>query len=277
MGPAEAGTMKPKDIRDRIFFNVREKSYLARISCEGEGILSGTPWLRDACKDLGIRLIECKEAGERVRPTDLIALIEGRPKQMALAEEELIGWVSKSSGIATAAWRARKIAGRHLEVVSGAWKKMPPPMKDLVRQAIADGGIRYRISGKPFIYLDKNYVKILGGVKPALDGVKKFGQFVKVIQLKSKNRTLCEESILAAQFGADIIMIDTGNREDIGKVDEGLRERGLRETVRIAFGGNISVEDLSVLKKMPVDIVDLGKAIVDAPLLDMKIDIMDRF
>jgi hypothetical protein len=27
---------------------------------------------------------------------------------------------------------------------------------------------------------------------------------------------------------------------------------------------------------MPVDIVDLGKAIVDAPLLDMRIDIMDR-
>ena len=101
----------------------------------------------------------------KVRPSEVIAVLRGNPKQMALAEEELIGWIAKSSGIATAARKAKAIAGRKLKVVSGAWKKMPVPIKDLIRQAILDGGIYYRISEKPFIYLDKNYVKILEGLK----------------------------------------------------------------------------------------------------------------
>jgi len=48
---------------------------------------------------------------------------------MAAAEEELIGWLSKASGIATAARRARRTAGKDLKVVSGAWKKMPLPLR----------------------------------------------------------------------------------------------------------------------------------------------------
>ena len=268
--------MIEQDIRDQILHKVKGKKFLAQISADGNGILSGTQWLQHACKGLGIRVITCKKAGEKVKTSEVIALIEGHAKQIVLGEEELMGWIAKASGIATAAWKAKRMAGKSLEVVSGAWKKMPPPIKQMVRQAIVDGGIRYRISGRPFIYLDKNYVKILGGVKPTLDFVKDFKRFIKVIQLKSKDRILSKESSLAAQLGANIIMIDTGKKEDIKRVHDGLRKQGLRENVKIAFGGNISVEDLTVLKKMPVDIVDLGKAIVDAPLLDMRIDIMDR-
>ena len=84
---------------------------------------------------------------------------------MALGEEELIGWISKASSIATAAWRAKKAAGKDLKVVCGAWKKMPLSIKELERQAIADGGIAYRMAEKPFLYLDKNYVKVLGGLE----------------------------------------------------------------------------------------------------------------
>ena len=151
---------------------------------------------------------------------------------------------------------------------------MPAPIKDLIRQAILDGGIHYRISEKPFIYLDKNYVKILGGVKEALLSVKNPKHVTKIIQLKSKGKRLCQEALVASQLGAHIIMIDTGQKEDIKMVDLVLREQRLRHKVKIAFGGNIKIEDLKKLRKFPVDIVDIGKAIVDAPLLDMRMDIV---
>jgi nicotinate-nucleotide pyrophosphorylase (carboxylating) len=69
-------------------------------------------------------------------------------------------------------------------------------------------------------------------------------------------------------------MIDTGQKEDIKMVDLVLRQQRLRHKVKIAFGGNIKIEDLKKLRKFPVDIVDIGKAIVDAPLLDMRMDIV---
>ena len=266
---------KEPDIRDLIFLKVKGMKFLAEITSQGYGILSGIQWLQGACKNLGIDLEERKKNGRRVRPSDVIAVLRGNPKQMALAEEELIGWIAKSSGIATAARKAKATAGKRLKVVSGAWKKMPIPIKDLIRQAILDGGIYYRISEEPFIYLDKNYVKILGGVKEALLSVKNSKHVTKIIQLKSKGKRLCQEASVASQLGTHVIMIDTGQKDDIKMVDLVLRKQRLRRRVKIAFGGNIKIEDLKMLRKFPVDIVDIGKAIVDAPLLDMRMDIIE--
>ena len=267
---------KIPDIRDLIFLKVKGMEFLAEITSQRYGILSGIHWFQGACRNLGIDLEECKKNGTKVRPSEVIAVLRGNPKQMALAEEELIGWIAKSSGIATAARKAKAIAARRFKVVSGAWKKMPVPIKDLIRQAILDGGIYYRISEKPFIYLDKNYVKILGGVKEALLSVKDLKRFTKIIQLKSTGKRLCQEALVASQLGVHIIMIDTGQKEDIKMVDLVLREQGLRRKVKIAFGGNIKIEDLKKFREFPVDIVDIGKAIVDAPLLDMRMDIIER-
>jgi nicotinate-nucleotide pyrophosphorylase (carboxylating) len=268
--------MAKKEIRDLIFSGMDGKKFRADISAQEGGILSGVRQLRSVCKTLGIRVRRCKKEGERIRPSDTIATIEGTAKQIARAEEELIGWVSKSSGIATAASRAKRLGGKKLKVVSGAWKKMPSPLKESIRQAVASGGIPYRISQIPLIYLDKNYVKMFGGVTPAILSVRKLQIPNIIVQLKSTGRRLLEESTFAAGNGAKIIMIDTGRMEDIRKVDLALCGKGLRKNVKIAFGGNIRLEDLRKIKKMPVEIVDIGKAIVDAPLLNMRMDVVKR-
>jgi nicotinate-nucleotide pyrophosphorylase (carboxylating) len=262
-----------QDIRDIIFVSIREKKYIAHISTQGEGILSGSERLKKACKNLGLHLKKCKKNGARFRPAEIIATLEGSAKQLAAGEEQLIGWISKASGIATAARKARNAAGKDLKVVCGAWKKMPLPIKDLVRQAIADGGIPSRMAEIPFLYLDKNYVKVLGGVGKTLQTVKNLKEHTLVIQLKGEGRDLLREAVLAAEGGADIIMIDTGRKEDIVKIDSGLRAKGLRDRVKIAFAGNIMISDLQDLKRLPVEIIDIGQAVVDAPLIDMKMDI----
>jgi nicotinate-nucleotide pyrophosphorylase (carboxylating) len=119
-------------------------------------------------------------------------------------------------------------------------------------------------------------VKILGGVKEALLSVKDLKNFTTIIQLKSRGKRLCREALVASQLGVHIIMIDTGHKEDIKMVDLVLREQRLRRKVKIAFGGDIKIEHLKKLSEFPVDIVDIGKAIVDAPLLDMRMDIIER-
>jgi nicotinate-nucleotide pyrophosphorylase (carboxylating) len=267
---------KTSDIRDFIFFKIKKTIFLAKITSQEHGIISGTQLLREACKKIGIILIESKKNGENVKPSEAIAILKGNPKQIAMAEEQLIGLIAKASGIATAAAMAKKLAGQKLKVVSGAWKKMPPQIKDLVRQAITDGGIDYRISPLPFIYLDKNYVRLFGGVEESLLSIKNFKNYTKIIQLKSKGKRLCKEASSAARLGADIIMIDTGLKEDISLVDYALKEKGLRDQVKIAFAGNIKMADIKELRKFPVDIIDVGKAIVDAPLLNMRMDVIQR-
>jgi nicotinate-nucleotide pyrophosphorylase (carboxylating) len=82
------------------------------------------------------------------------------------------------------------------------------------------------------------------------------------------------ESVLAATMGASIIMIDTGRKENIEEIDLILRRERLRHKVKVAFGGNIKIEDLADLKKKPIEIVDIGRTIVDGPLLDLRLDVL---
>ena len=49
-----------QDIRDIIFVGVRERRYIAQISAQGGGILSGIEWLKKACKNLCLHLKKCK-------------------------------------------------------------------------------------------------------------------------------------------------------------------------------------------------------------------------
>jgi len=262
------------DVRDIIFSGVRNRIYRAQITACAEGILSGMDGLKAACRELGLRLAAQRKAGSRLRPGDAVAVVEGTAKQIAMAEERLIGWVSKASGIATAARGAERAAGGGMTVVCGAWKKMPPPLKDLIRRAVTDGGIPCRMAEPPFLYLDKNYIRILGGVERALRAARACGKRTRVVQLKSGGVSLRREAVAAARAGGDILMVDTGRPGDIEIVDAALRAERLRRRVRIAFSGNVGLHDLADLSRRPVDLVEIGHAVVDAPLLDMRMDVV---
>jgi nicotinate-nucleotide pyrophosphorylase (carboxylating) len=42
----------------------------------------------------------------------------------------------------------------------------------------------------------------------------------------------------------------------------------------LAFGGGVQLTDIDRLRGLDVDIVDVGRAIVDAPLLDMRFQVV---
>jgi nicotinate-nucleotide pyrophosphorylase (carboxylating) len=143
----------------------------------------------------------------------------------------------------------------------------------MLRQAVGDGGLDFRISQQPFIYLDKNYVRILGGVANATKIAVRPGHRV-IVQVRGEAGPMDEESVAAAYAGAEIVMIDTGRREDIPLVSDALRSRGLRSKVQIAFSGNILLDDIEGICRMDVDILDIGYAILDAPCLPMHFDVI---
>jgi nicotinate-nucleotide pyrophosphorylase (carboxylating) len=152
---------------------------------------------------------------------------------------------------------------------------MPSVLKDAIRKAVVTGGGHFRISKDPFIYLDKNYIRMFGGIKNSLQAVNHFKDYKIVVQIKGEQVNIATEACEAADGNADIIFIDSGKPEDILAVDRVLIQKGLRNKVRIAFGGNVKVEDIDRLKRMPLDILEIGRNIVDAPLLDLRLDVVE--
>jgi nicotinate-nucleotide pyrophosphorylase (carboxylating) len=85
---------------------------------------------------------------------------------------------------------------------------------------------------------------------------------------------LANESKVAVRYGANILMIDTGQKGDIATVSRTLRKAGLRSKVKLAYAGNIELHDIPKLHKEDIDMIDIGRAIIDAPLLDMRLEVI---
>ncbi len=262
-----------QDIRDTIFASISTKLYTACILTERAGVVAGTVHLDARLKELGVKTDIRVADGEKIEAGVVVAQLTGTPKGLAMAEEIAIGMLAKPSGIATAARRAVELSGPDIKIVSGAWKKMPPEIKWLVREAVVAGKASFRIADPPFLYLDKNFIRMLGGIEETLAAVASIPDTLKVIQIKGEYGDIAGEAITAAHGGAGIIMVDTGSLDDLETVQSALTATRLRQKVRLAFAKGIKIEDIPSLKGKGIDILDIGMSIIDAPLLDMKMDV----
>lgn len=261
------------DVRDRIFESISGQRFTAALVAAGDGIVAGVSGAQAEAMAIGCTARpvvmdgECVEAGAR-----LIELI-GSPKELAMAEECVIGVLAKPSGIATATRRLVDAAGPHLQVVGGGWKKMPGLLREMLRSAAAVGGAHPAIDETPFLYLDKNYVRMFGGVAATLKAVEAITGYRKVIQIGDDGLSLENETRTAVKYGASTIFVDTGDLADLSCVIDTLENLSARRRVRVAFGGGIRLEHIDDLVRLGVDAVCIGRAIVDAPLLDMRMEI----
>jgi nicotinate-nucleotide pyrophosphorylase (carboxylating) len=262
------------DVREEILKNVQRKKVTASIVVDEDGIIAGITSTKEEAGKLGLSILRIVNEGSPVREGDEVIRFSGTPRQIVMAEEILMGLMAKPSGIATRAHQFVQATGGRPKVVCGAWKKMPPSLKEMIRSAVAAGGVAVRIAPHPFAYLDKNYIELLGGIKQSLQAVAHLKTCSKVVQVKGRYKDIGSEACEAAEAGADIVFIDTGNAGDVKTVSEKLRQQGLRDRVKIALGGGLNLEAIEDLKLLDLDILDIGRQIVDAPILDMRLEII---
>jgi nicotinate-nucleotide pyrophosphorylase (carboxylating) len=264
------------DIREEILKSVKRKKVTASIIVDEDGIIAGVNAAKEEVEKLGLSLLSIANEGSEIKKGDEIVKFYGTPKQIVMAEEILIGLLAKPSGIATRAHQFVQASGGRPKIVCGAWKKMPPSLKEIIREAIHTGGAFSRIVPHPFAYLDKNYIELLGGISQSLQAVSHIDPCSKVVQIKGRYRDIGSEACEAAEAGADIIFIDTGHLEDITPVSDRLKRLGLRKKVDIAFGGGLNLETVKTLKRLDLDIIDIGRQIVDAPILEMRMEVISE-
>jgi len=125
-----------------------------------------------------------------------------------------------------------------------------------------------------FLYLDKNYIRIFGSLFKALEAAHFFPARPVVVQLHSETHLIGEEALAAARSGVQVVMVDTGRVCDLREVSETLRQEDLRQHVQLAFAGGLTLSDLDSLQNEDLDIVDIGRAILDAPLIDFCYDVV---
>lgn len=262
------------DLRDDIFRDLAGVRVTAVLTVEQDGVVAGIEQAAEAAEKLGLRVGILAGESTMVSAGQTLLSVEGSPKAVVMAEESIIGAIAKTSGIATAASAAARAADGSVEIVVGAWKKLPVEIRGLCRTAAALAGIRTRISHLPFVYLDKNYVRIFGGVGRALNAVRDLEGYIRVVQLRGEIAPIGLEAIEAAEAGADIVMVDTGRVADLREAVAALERIGLRGRIKVAFAGGVEIGHIPALKAAGADILDIGTAVVDAPMLGLKFDVV---
>lgn len=262
------------ELREFLFAPLAEKKFSFKVTSREKGIFSGAARLEQQVKELGLEVTFLASEGTPLEAGSCILRGRGRAEEVIRAEEILLGVIGKPSGVATAAAEFARRAGGRIKVVCGAWKKVAPEVRSDLRRAIATGGAGVRITDRPFIYLDKNYVRLLGGVGPAVGRARAYdpGRVIAV-QLRGELQPVTVEATAAVEAGAGILMVDTGNLRDLEAAITAARTGGWRGQVQIAFAGGVTFEELEAVITAGADIVDVGRAIIDAPLLDLSLDV----
>ncbi len=264
------------DVRLYLFEPLNGQFFAANLTVAESGILAGTTFALNRASELGLSVLTHLPDGSHLQPGVCVLSLRGTAEQIARAEEELLGCVGKPSGVATAACRLAGLAGGRAKIVCGAWKKVVPAIRKQLREAIEIGGARVRLVDEPFVYLDKNFVRMFGGITEVVGRAYSMNGRVVAVQIRGETGPIAQEAVRACRAGAGVLMVDTGSLEDLRKVVEAAHCQGFRQRVNIAFGGGVTAEKLEEVIVAGADIIDIGRAIIDAPILDFRLDVQPK-
>ncbi|GEN33261.1 hypothetical protein [Aneurinibacillus danicus] len=263
------------DIRDTLFSSIENRLFTAQVIATGCGMLACVQHAATLLEEIDCELLYIVEDGTLVQPGDVVISFRGRAKNVAIAEDLVLGAMMAPSGYATRAHQIQLLAGTELKVVCGGWKKLPQANKPGLRAALKAAGVGMRMVEGPFVYIDKNYVRMFGGVRKALEAAKQFPDHKTVIQLRGELQPIAQETKEAVSGRANVVMVDTGNLKDLDIVLQTLNDLGARQRTKVAFAGGVKEETILLLRERQVDIGCVGAAILNAPLLDMRVDVID--
>ncbi len=261
------------DVRAFLFQPLLGKVFTADLTAAEPGILAGASLAHECASGLGISVLHRLAEGSNLQPGTSVLGLRGTAEQIARAEEELLGCIGKPSGVASAARRFSDLACGRARIVCGAWKKVAHEIRKQLRDAIVSGGAGLRLVDQSFIYLDKNMIRMFGGIAEAAGRARSMNGRVVAVQVRGEYGPIAEEAMSACGAGADVLMVDTGIVKDLREVVGAVLCQGCRQRVKIAFGGGVTLGVVEEVIASGADIIDIGRAIIDAPILDFRLDV----
>lgn len=233
--------------------------------CKEDGIIAGLDifarvfTLLDPATEITFQVKD----GDQVKNGQLLGVVKGDIRVLLSGERTALNYLQRMSGIATYTRSVLALLeGSNTRLVDT--RKTTPCMRIFEKYAVKVGGAgnhRYNLSDG--VLLKDNHIDAAGGVKEAVLAAKAYAPFVRKIEVETENLDMVKEAVDA---GADIIMLDNMTpeqmREAIAYID------GRAET---ECSGNITKENIALIKELGVTYVSSGALTHSAPILDISL------
>jgi nicotinate-nucleotide pyrophosphorylase (carboxylating) len=243
------------------------------IIAKENGIISGIDAVADLLNEFKIKSHVKKYDGDNVKANDIIMEIKGNARTVLSLERTVLNFLMRMGGIATLTFNTlQKIREVNKNIILAGTRKTTPGLQIFEKNAVkVGGGDTHRFRLDDCVLIKDNHIAIVGSVREAVITAKNSVSFTKKIEIEVENE---RSAIDAAKAGADIIMLDNMNPNEIEKVISSLESQNLRENVLIEVSGGIKPENIVEYAKTSADIISTGFITHSARSLDLSLEII---
>lgn len=225
-------------------------------------VLAGMPFVKNVFYkiDNDIKFNIFFKEGSFVKKNSIVADVYGRTKSLLLAERTSLNILQRLSGISTFTKKfIDKVKDLSVKIVDT--RKTMPGMRYMEKYAVRiGGGFNHRFGLFDCILIKDNHIKSCGGIKKAIQSVKKSNHLFKIeIEVKT-----LRELKDALKSNVDIIMLDNMNMEDTKKAVKIAKGRALLE-----FSGGVNLDNIRDIALLGVDIISIGALTHSAKAVDI--------
>ena len=225
-------------------FVVGESPAEARLLAKAPGILAGRPFFDEIFKHLGCTVewlaAEGDSVGQEKGQKQQVATVRGPVRKVLLGERVALNVLARCSGVATKSeslLRLLRTSG-YKNTLAGT-RKTTPGFRLVEKYAMLVGGCDpHRIDLSTMTMLKDNHIWACGGsISSAVAAAKAAGGFSIKVEVECQS---LDEANQAIEAGADVVMLDNFEPEDMKKAAKAIKDkwgRGPRAPLVEVSGG----------------------------------------
>ena len=241
-----------------------DKSIKIKLFANQSAIVGGLLFAKQAFYliDQKIKFRIKKKDGSNVKKGSLIATIEGKAKNILIAERVALNFLSHISGIATITNKFVKLAGKKTKIC--CTRKTIPNLRVIQKYAVKiGGGINHRFNLSDEYLIKDNHIASSDLKTLVIKAIKnKKGKKITV-EVDNLNQL---KSLMGLKF--DRVLLDNMSSNNLKKAVKLIN--GFYET---EASGNVNLKTVKSIAKTGVNRISIGSITHSAPAIDFKLEI----
>jgi nicotinate-nucleotide pyrophosphorylase (carboxylating) len=241
------------------------------IMAKEEGILAGIEAAKQIFHRLDpeLRVEILLEDGATIKPGSKVAKVSGSIASILRAERVALNFLQRLSGIASETNRyVARVGGLPVRIMDT--RKTTPGLRSLEKYAVrVGGGENHRMNLSDGILIKDNHLTALRSQGLSIKEIiaKAAQNAPQRLPIEVEVRTV-SEALEAVEAGADIIMLDNMNLEDMREAVKSINGRALIEA-----SGGITLDNVRAVAETGVDFISIGALTHSAKALDINLEL----
>tara|TARA_B100001121_G_scaffold305109_1_gene321758 strand:- start:143 stop:976 length:834 start_codon:yes stop_codon:yes gene_type:complete len=212
--------------------------------------------------DNKIKFVAKKKDGSYIKKNSIIATIQGKTKNILIAERVALNFLSHISGIATKTNQFVKLAGKKTKIC--CTRKTIPNLRVIQKYAVnLGGGINHRFNLSDEFLIKDNHIANLDIKKLVLRAIK--NKKGKKITVEVDNIKQLRE-IMGLKF--DTVLFDNMSLKDLK-----MGVKIANDYYETEASGNVTLEKVKSISATGVNRISIGSITHSAPAIDLKLEI----